>query len=289
LDNDCDGIADNGFPCPDDSVHNTSPFTGGVYLQGALRLGGDDALQQFWPTLSEDYETGFDSYANDFRFSRLDGTIFYFATFSGIFRNGTSDTPDDDILLSTAPCDDDFYLGDFDVDATGTLYYECSDVLYRAGTFSSIAGVLDDGRIVLSRNGYAVLDAEGRELSRFPPPNFFAGSVGLIPAATTIQDNRAYVALSRRYLPDEREIIVYRIDPDSTFRFVRRAPVFYSGLYALVLSDGTIFESKSSTVGDFITGYFPDNSSRVVWREEDATTVVSNIYYQLLVGPRLPP
>jgi hypothetical protein len=101
--------------------------------------------------------------------------------------------------------------------------------------------------------------------------------------------HRAYVALSRTYLPDEREIIVYRIDPDSTFRFVRRAPVFYSGLYALVLSDGTIFESKSSTVGDFITGYFPDNSSRVVWREEDATTVVSNIYYQLLVGPRLPP
>jgi hypothetical protein len=293
MDNDCDGIADNGFPCPDDTVHNTSPFTGGAYLQGTLEegLACYEALQQVWPSLTDDYITGFDCYANNFRFSRLDGTIFYYATFSGIFRNGASETADDDTLLSTAPCDDSFII-DFDLDATGTLYYDCLGILYRgdaeivAGSLSSIAGVLDDGRIILTRGDqFAVLNAQGRELSRFPPPKLFAGSVGVNPQATTIQDNRAYVALSRTYPPDEREVLVYRIDPDSTFRLVRRAPIAGA---SLVLSDGTILVRgyEGTSVDERIVAYPPDNSSRVVWREAESTTVRIHGGGQILAGPR---
>jgi hypothetical protein len=295
MDNDCNGIVDNGFPCPDDSVQNTSPFTGGAYLQGTLQEGiaGYEALQQFWPTLEADYITGFDSYADYYRFSRLDGTIFYYATFSGVFRNGVSETPDDDTLLSTTPCDDSLSsITDFNLDATGTLYYACRQVLYRgdaeivAGTFSAIAGVLDDGRIVVTRGGqFAVLNAQGRELSRFPPPTLFAGSLSVIPSATTIQDNRAYIAFGRTYLPNEREVVVYRIDPDSTFRLVRRARNAGVGL---VLSDGTLFARVSGSDNERIVGYFPDNTSRDVWREAEATTVRAHIGDQILVGPRLP-
>src|SRR4051812_47346786 len=34
LDNDCNGIVDDGEACPDPAVANTTPFTGGVYLHG---------------------------------------------------------------------------------------------------------------------------------------------------------------------------------------------------------------------------------------------------------------
>src|SRR4051812_10702001 len=45
LDNDCNGEVDDGAVCPDSTVANTEPFTGGVYVLG-LASGNCSALQR---------------------------------------------------------------------------------------------------------------------------------------------------------------------------------------------------------------------------------------------------
>ncbi|TMQ03295.1 MAG: hypothetical protein E6J91_47530, partial [Deltaproteobacteria bacterium] len=71
LDNDCNGIVDDGEVCPDPTVANTTPFTGGVYLHGA------NQVQRFWPTLSTTPFAGFNFSTSGFRFRRSDATLYY--------------------------------------------------------------------------------------------------------------------------------------------------------------------------------------------------------------------
>jgi hypothetical protein len=300
-DDDCNDIADDHFACPDTTVSNTTAFGGGVYFVGAEGASyGETALQQFWPTLRLPYYTGFGGYGKDFVFRRNDDALFYYDATRGIVMNGSGATERDDVLQLTSPCGRSVG-SDYGFDGSGTLHYRCADTLRRgdgelvARSVVNLAGVIGDGRTIVTRNdggtiSYAVLSPEGEELSRFPPPDFFTGTMTPLPAATSVEDETAYVALARRY--EERdEIVGYMVDSESRWRFVRRVFVPRLTSNQLLLSDGTLLVEDQDGVGvpgTMIRAYLADNSVRIVWRDAEAILVHWGGQLELLVGPYQP-
>jgi hypothetical protein len=293
---DC-GVED-GESCPDLVVANTRPFTGGVYLQGALAEGtcGTDALQRFWPALATAYFSGFDCYANWYRFRRSDHTIFYQATFSGIRQNNDIN----DTVIATPPCGK-FVGEDFDFDAAGTLYYQCGDVVLRgdgvvvAKQVSSFVATLDDGRVIatlgeVNRGEFVVFDRSGHELSRLSPPAEIADAVVPLPRATTVDGNRGYVAFRHRRWSDKHEIVVFVLDEGSRWSRVRRAEVPGFGGLVLALSDGTVFVREHDPTGpsnddERIIAFLPDGTSQIMWREADHVQIRAFTGQEMLIGP----
>jgi hypothetical protein len=313
LDNDCDGVPDNGEVCEDKTVANTDPFTDGVYLKGTTVEGscGADALQRFWPTFSSAYFSGFDCYADTYLFRRTDDTIFYTAVQKGLYRHVATGA---DELISTPPCgvraDSYFSNPTFGFDQSDTLYYQCDDTLRRAnGEFVAqsilrVVAVLADGRTIVMRQtpnsivdtDYVVLGTDGQEIARLDPRPTMAGTLTAEPRAVTVSGNRAYVLFNRTYgFPgqEQSEIVAYRLNEQSTFQRMRRIPVsdrLFLGyiLWSLVISDGTVFirEQDPTTVSDErIRALLPTGEERVVWREADQTVVRAHGIGQMLVGP----
>jgi hypothetical protein len=301
-DDDCNGVADDHFACPDPTVSNTTAFVGGVYFAGAEGASyGDTALQQFWPHFRLPYYIGFGGYDRVFVFRRSDDALFYSDAVRGIVKNGSGAATDDDELQLTPPCGKSVG-SDFGFDASGTLHYRCADTLRRdngelvARAVSNLAGVIGDGRTIVTRNDggsvtYAVLSAEGEELSHFPPRDFFTGTMTPLFGATTVTDATAYVALARRY-ENQDEIVGYQVDSASTFRFVRRVVVARLGHSQLFLSDGTVmveeYDGTGRPGGSLIRAFLADNTNRIVWRDAEAIFVQSGARHQLLVGPHQP-
>lgn len=189
----------------------------------------------------------------------------------------------------------------FDFDAANTLYYQCSDTLRKAdGTMVAqpildLVAVLDDGRVIVTRNGassidYVVLDTAGNELSRLSPSGTFAGTMKPAPEATTVAGNRGYVAYLRQYALRQTEVVVFRVDENSSWTRVRRVAVPQFGYAQLALSDGTVFirEHDPDNPGEAtqrIVAFLPDGSSRVAWHEFDVGSVRTQIGDEMLIGP----
>jgi hypothetical protein len=292
----------DGELCPDPTVANTTPFTGGVYLHGGVDNGfcGSDQVQQFAPSLSLSPLGFFSCQINQFRFRRSDGALFYNETFVGIVEH----TPPTDTQVTTAPCSDPFGVGAFDFDAAGTLYYQCGAAVMKTGgavvaqPVADLVAVLDDGRVIATRPGavtgvfdYVVLDAAGTELSRLSLATTFVGQRTEVPAAATIAGNRGYVAYLRTYDVDQHEIVVFRVDERSQWALVRRLPVAAFGTSQLVLSDGTVYiadqdPNNFEEVTQRITAYAPDGTHREVWHDYDLGAIHSVFKDEILVvGP----
>jgi hypothetical protein len=296
LDNDCDGLKDEGYVCPDETVHYIVPFTRGVYLQGTTddTQCGNDALQQFWPVLDDYYYEGFDCDAEWYLFRRTDNQIFYSA--NGIFQN-TATGDDPDTPLGTTPCGDT--AGDqFDFDADNDFHYQCSDTIRRGGTLVSspitrVIGVLDDGRIIATRNAafpldsqFVVFDAGGTLVSAFPEADSIAGTA--IPGrAAVVMGNAAYLTLTRTY-DSQDAIMVFRLDATSAFQFVRQVTVDDFGTSVIASPEGTVLVRRvdpDASPFEQIIAYMADGTDFVVWSEADAETVTSGNGSQLLPGP----
>ena len=299
-DDDCNDVVDDHFACPDSGVTNTTPFSGGVYFEGDVGVSSEIAFQQFWPSLRLPYYVGFGYYGFVFVFRKTDGALFYHDLVRGIVMNGSGATTTDDVLQLTPPCGKSVG-SDFGFDGSGTLHYRCADTLRRgngelvARSVKNLAGVIGDGRTIVTRDDagtvtYVVLSPQGEELSRFPPPDFFSGTMTPLPGATTVTDETAYVALARHY-GEQDEIVGYLVDSEAKWRFVRRVIVSRLGNSQLILSDGTVlvedFDSLSPPSYQ-IRAYLPNGSNRIVWRDAEAIFVHSSGRHQLFVGPHQP-
>lgn len=310
LDNDCDGQVDEGFPCPDDTVHNTAtPARAAYVVAGASSTQcGEQSLLQVWPVFDGDPIKVNECDAQAYYFRRTDEAIFYSAwPFSGIWRASSGADP---IAQSTPGCDGDDVGQTFGFDGAGVLHYRCRDVLYRgdgqivAGSIGVIAGVLDDGRTIVTRAGdaggtqLAVVDDSGQELSRFPPPDFYmsgpAHEFYPYTSSATVEGNSAYVGLGRRYtLAGEQsrsEVVVYKLDEESIWRFVRRVEMDIGGVSVpVVFADGTVVSLEedldSPGYNSRVVAHLPDNTTKVVWQESEAG-VELQFEPSLQVGPR---
>jgi hypothetical protein len=294
IDDDCNGAADDHFACPDDTVENTKPFSRGVYLQGRLSSQcTDSVLLRFWPTLAGTPLRGFGCYTNWYLFRKSDEVLFY-SDGGRPHQNGTGSSWEDDLRLETPPCSSGGSR--FGFDEARTLHYTCADLLYRgdgeliAGSVDGIVGVLDDGRIIVLRDGpsftpqFVVLSPQGRELVRFPPPGLFTGTLAVLPRATTLDGNAAYLALSRDYgNPRVREYIAYALDEDSNFRLVRRLVLADTFQAALLVPDGTFFFRRIDSV---VSAYFANNTSQIVWSAAASPGIDTINTFEFHVGPR---
>jgi hypothetical protein len=301
LDNDCDGIADNGEVCPDDAVTNTDPFTGAVYFDGTLQEGScQHVVQRVWPTfVPDEYSDTFHCHARNYVFRPSDGAIFYPRTFTGLHRDapGTEDDP----LIPTPPCNENVgYAVGFDAD--DTLHYQCGDTIRRADgelvaeSVERLVAVLPDGRILATRRSltrqnavaFVVLDVEGVEVSRLDPQEQYQNGVSAYPTATTVLGNRAYVALGRYFRQLEYEFVLYRLVEDNTWQRMRRLRLPFDGI-DLVLSDATVMvrqvDLTSNLSEDLIRAFMPDGHDVVIWREKEQTIVRAHGTFVLLAGP----
>lgn len=287
LDNDCNGVVDDGEVCPDPAVAGTMSFTGGVYFLGDAGPGSFDELQRFWPTLVPTPLTSFPvGFTNALRFRRSDAALYYQATFTGISQR-TSSAPDP--VIATPPCGN--MVGEhFDFDAFNTLYYVCDDAVFRtpggvmvAQPVSDLAAVLDDGRIIATRAGagnavdYVVLDGAGNELSRASTAAF-AGTLTPVPGAATVVGNVGYVLYRREYAIRQTELVVFRVDEHSTWTRVRRVSVPDFGNAQLAMPDGTVYVEEHDPDNfeestQRIIAYHPDGTSAAVWHEYDVGSI----------------
>ena len=255
-------------------------------------------LQRFWPTLGTPLR-GFGCSTDFWLFRKSDEVLFY-SDAGRPNRNGTGTGADDDVELPTPPCSLNGGTR-FGFDDAKTLHYQCGDLLYRgdgeliAGSIdrNGIVGVLDDGRIVVLREGlsinpyYIVLNPQGRELMRFPPAGLFTGTLVALPRATTLDGNTAYLALRRDY-GGVREYVAYALDESSNFRLVRRL-VLADAVYAThIVPDGTFFFSRydSSNGGYVISAYLANNTNQIVWRAADSPGIDTTNIFEFVVGPR---
>jgi hypothetical protein len=294
LDNDCNGVVDDGEVCPDATVASTVPLAGGVYFQGTLAEGScADAIERFWPSQDPAFTRNDDCYVQHYQFRRSDHALYFQAVFEGLHLVQGNAHP----IVATPPCD--AMVGRFDFDAAGTLHYQCGATVYRAGgtiaaqDIDQLVGVLDDGRMLVTRRGavveeYAVLDAAGAELSR-PSLAGFTGALVVLPDASTVAGDRAYVAYRRHLAFGRQEIVVFSVDEHSAWHRVRRVEIAALEAAQLVTSDGTVFlrgydPDNPTDATERILAYLPDGTTRVAWREVDSM-VKAHIGNQLLIGP----
>lgn len=298
LDDDCDGVVDEQFACPDASVKNTQPFGRGVYLGGHTSSQcGSSLLQRFWPTLAPNYVGGLSCSVSQLSFPEFDEGLYFVS--AGVYRKTSAPTP---TKLPTPAC---FALSmqSIGFDGAGTLHYACAGILRRGdgevltGSVGNIVAVLSDGRVIVTRGGptsdsqFVVLGRDGSELARFPPYGMFSGRVSPAPASASTAGNRAYVGLTRSFQQNGQgplEILVYAVDEDSTFRMVRRLAMPSSFGSYVVVSDGTVFAYSLPTVNRNVTAYLPNDTTKVAWKDTDTPAFQTGNDRTLLVGPLNP-
>jgi hypothetical protein len=298
VDDDCDGVVDEQFACPDASVKNTQPFERAVYLGGNVSSQcGSNVLQRFWPTLAPNYVGGLSCSSDWFVFPEFDDGLYY--ELGGVYRKTTANQGTKLPTPSCSPLSDN----SFGFDAEGTLHYLCSGILRRgdgdviAGSVDGLAAVLADGRVIVTRGGptfdsqFVVLARDGSELARFPPAGMFSGRVRPSTASVSTVGNTAYVGLTRSLQPNGQgplEILVYAVDEDSTFRMVRRLATPTSFASFIVLSDGTVLARSYSGADNNVMAYLPNNTSTLAWRSTDTPAFQTINDYTLVVGPLTP-
>jgi len=293
-DNDCDGLIDNHEACPDPTVANTEPFDGTAYFQENTSGCNYARVRRIWPTLAAPNQSNTsDCYANWFAFRPTDGRSFYYATFSGIHRNGTQ-VPDP--VVPTPPCGDsvDRFFG---FDGAGVLHYYCQHTLFRgdgvtvATNVSTYVTTLSDGRSVIIRPSltdpekldFVAIGVDGAELSRLSPHRDFVGAMRPNYEAAAPVGGRAYVTYLRSFGQLDYEVVVFRLTETNEWQKVRRAVVESLGQAQLALPDGTVLveERIPGTVDERrIVAYHRDQTIDMLWTGDTVFT-----WSQLLLGP----
>lgn len=287
-DNDCDGIADEGHVCPDDSIHFTEPFAGGVWFRGTLTegLGGQDAVQRFWPSVTDGYHRIYDSYVSRVLFRQSDGAL-YFSSSSGLHEASPGEP-----TLPTLPC----VNGPFGFDDLNRAYYVCGETLFRDGmpllaSISWLEAVLPSGRSIVVRPDlrnatFLLLDVDGTELSRLSFPDW-SGTFSALTASSSVQGERAWLMVAREI--DPVEYVVVRVDGNTgAWDVVRRLRSTPLGPYRIALPNGHVLfdrqDAFASSTYEFVD-LPPDGPPRVVWREADAPEVRLHGATQFIAGP----
>ncbi len=285
VDDNCNGEVDEAFACPteDDGVTGGAPFEGGIYFLGEASTGGSnrEAIQRFWPSVSDDYVTGFGPFPRRFRFRRSDWQLFYLGDQA---LRGQVDGP-----LETPGCSVSDITA-FDFDAANTPYYFCDNVLRRgageviAEDVRRLLGVTDDGRVLAETlSGVRGHYQDGE----FHPEDIeISGATPYV--TTTVHQDRAVIVAFRDDEVVEWEIMLVLFDEQSHWSVLRRIPTEQTGGGWIGLSDGTLVLSQTDpeTPGRRILALPPDGSEQVVWREADATEVTFGGGF--LLGPRDP-
>jgi hypothetical protein len=288
-DNDCDGLADEGHICPDDSVHFTEPFAGGVWFVGTLLEGyaGHGAVQRFWPSVAASYRRIFAGDFNGARFRRSDGALFFSAI--GGLREASPGEP----VVPTLPC----LSGRYDFDAMNRLYYICRETLFRDGaplraSVRWLEAVLPSGRSIVVRPELRdavllLLDVDGTELSRLTFSDW-TGTFDVLGDSSSVQGERAWVMIVRNNEP--LEYVVVRVDGDTgAWDVVRRLqpPSLASG-NQVALPDGHVVfarqDAYASSTYEFVD-YPPEGPPSVIWREAEAPEVRLHGLSQFITGP----
>lgn len=292
LDDDCDGVVDESLVCADSTLSHTEPYERGVWFVGTLGEGGcgGGALQQFSPSVADQYLTGYDCYANRFHLADS-GAVHYTLLTGGVVRDQPTGI---DPRMPTPSCTNNF--GQIGFDAANRFYYQCDGALRREGELLAVnvfllEAVLPSGRTVVSLGSRlpraSLLDVDGTLLST-PDFGLWAGVVTPVTASASVQGEAAWM-LFRRAMPDgNRELVVMRVDGETArWSLVRRFPLESMGLNYLALPDGRVFSIRqSATYEDLIVEHPLDGPERIVYRETEHRVRMHG-YFQLTTGPLL--
>lgn len=298
-DNDCDGVVDDHFVCPDDTVTNPQTFDGRIYVS-VLCSGacGSEDVFPVWPEAGERVDRL--SSPRGVHFG-ADGKLYY----GSLGLNWNDREANTYVRVPTPHCSSITDL--FSVDASGAAYYDCGndgpvfrdDVDISPPGLESFVGALADGRYITLSTSTALLraglpelyamdfvlyDANGTELARASPHAEF-DSVKLEPAPRigAIYGNSAAVVFihDRDVAP---EMLIYALTPENQFVLVRRRPteITRDADNRVALPDGSYFFPEE----DSLWREAPDGTQEVVWTYEP--TVEGNFRYtieEVLPGP----
>lgn len=301
-DEDCDGRADEGFVCPDDTITNVEEYEGGVWFAGTLSDGACwlNALQQFWPSHDDRYMSGFGCTPFWFAFRPSDNALFYVQGYDGIRR----DVPlGEDPLVDAPPCGRPW--SHFGFDARDHMYYECDTSIGRslrrddgemlAAGVAWLEAVLPSGRTVVAvgspgEEAFTLRDIDGFDLGG-PVFDGWDGRFVALETSSTVQGEAAWMIVRRAFSGGGGEFLVLRVDGDTaTWSVARRMRLEGSlGVARLALPDGTIFgmEADPDSLEEYVfREYAPGDGPSVVYREHDATVRV-HVPLQFVPGPRL--
>ena len=279
LDDDCDGLVDDGEICPDTTVRHAVPYFRSVsYIaqQGeeASWSCGRDGQFRFWPHyVGGGVGTPACGCEIDHRFfnDAIDSSLRLTMSAGGIFECESGRLT----AVAVEPCAPRGRIG-LSV-ATG-LNYVCSSTVYREGVpivgpVDDLLAVLANGRVVVRRGSSVdVVDSDGGLLESLDLSERYEGTMTLLPTAGYDDQDHAYL-VAFRTLPDEtREIVVLVVDPMSRIRQVRRLPVtdIDDSTAVLALSDGAVFAmlpDPDVPGKNLIRRHAPDGTVGVVWRE----------------------
>ena len=253
MDNDCDGIVDEGHVCPSMVLDHTLPAEGTVWAQN-VRPGRSPELARLWPVADHQALAGFDREEGIVR-SALDGTFFHIKEGSGTFllRESASDVP-----LSFPPCG---LFADFERLPNGETVYRCDSTLRRNNgmlitedidpeTQEWLAATVS-GRVVLASPGgmpnLFVVERNGsvRDLGR--PYGDWEGSLAGRTRATVAGESVFFA--SYRVFSGRVEAVIHRLDADTGSVFlVRRMPIVHVAADGIALPDGRFFAREDESL-----------------------------------------
>ncbi len=266
LDNDCDGVVDDHFVCPDPDVENPQPFTDRVYVAGG-QPGSCSGLDVYpaWPEAGESLDRL--SCPTGIHFGG-DGQLYY--SNRGFFWNDREARTY--VNVSVPPCTTSVF-DLFSVDAKGAPYYSCSSntPLYRDGVeigppgMKHFVGALADGRFITVSESdalldwgsppkhaldYVLYDADGNELSRASPHTEF-DSVDLVPDPRVghVFGSAASVVFVHDRDVDP-EMLIYAVGSEDEFVLVRRrpTPVINFNQSHFAAPDGSFYYPEKDTL-----------------------------------------
>lgn len=301
-DNDCDGLTDERFVCPADTLSFSDEFPDSVYFIGnAHGSSCTGILQPVWPQWINTAYTGLPCNTDQYSLRMSDGAVFFAPTHGAWYR--ARDAIEGPVRVDTTPCD----LAKPWFDSASRTYYACrvndeADVtVFRDGSpqykGGDIAVVLGDGRLVVHGpkpdrilpEDYVAVDARGHELARLSPYSDFEGMLKILPEASTTSEDRAYVAFERWWNdPKPRsELLIFRLDENSHWDLARRIEGAADHVCQLVLADGTAICPASQTQG--FDALLPDGTADADFVDPFLLTVIEGLgAWQVLAGPRVP-
>ena len=252
-DNDCDGLIDEGYVCPDSTVHAALPFSGTVY--GYFEYCDTTCYHySFFPIApAMPDESPREADVEIDRTARVlfrpDGELAYLDSEGTVWRIAEGADPE----IPTPPC----FSGVpwFDFDGAGRFYYLCGTTVRRGNgeivhaALPSSPDLFDDSRVLASgriiarvgSNAHVILELDGTTSAPWSPTGWsgtmiFANYV----YDTQVQGESAFLVYRRTYRGGTRnELVIFRADGAAhTFTLMRRIPVGEFPEDGVALPDG---------------------------------------------------